>query len=385
MPPFERCRCRFPVLRKEGSFIGFEQLSYDADRVSIVWKDGSAGEFHSLWLRDNDPVNRDGRTGQRLIDVADLPLDVQIERAVPAKNALRVFWTDFVAAEFPLEWLREQSCCSAIAPAPELWRTDHGCLLHRFCYQKIRDSPKCRLDWLRAIATRGIAFLENVPPFDGQTLEIASLIGWVRETNYGRVFDVRAVPNANNLAYTERALGLHTDNPYRDPVPGLQVLHALKAGKGGESLFADGFAIADHLRENDPGAFEILSSTSVRFEFADAQTRLAAERSIIELDREHDLSAIHYNSRSIAALRLPACKVEPFYRAYRVFALRLRDTIFVATTALREGEAVIFDNRRVLHGRAAFAGDTSRHLQGCYLERDGLFSNLALLEQECKG
>jgi gamma-butyrobetaine dioxygenase len=224
--------------------------------------------------------------------------------------------------------------------------------------------------------------MEDVPPLDCQVLEIASLIGWVRETNHGRVFDVRAMPQPNNLAYTELALGLHTDNPYRDPVPGLQILHALKTGNGGESMFADGFAIADALRATNRAALEILASTPVLFQFSDARTCLAAERPIVELDRHSATAAIHYNSRSIAPLRVPAEKVASFYCAYRSFALLLRDPVFVVRTTLRDGEAVVFDNRRVLHGRTAFASEVPRHLQGCYLERDGLFSNLALLEDQ---
>jgi gamma-butyrobetaine dioxygenase len=337
-----------------------------------------------LWLRDNDPANRDPGTGQRLIDVADLPVETEIARAVPAGTVLRVFWTDGAIASFPMSWLFGESRAVDTLASCRLWRASDPDVLARFSYPEIRTSPACRLRWLRTIATLGIAFMEDVASLDGQVLEIASLIGWVRETNYGRVFDVRAVPQPNNLADTELALGLHTDNPYRDPVPGLQILHALQAGTGGESLFADGFAIADALRATNRPALEILAATPVFFQFSDAGTRLAAERPIVELDGHGTTAAIHYNSRSIAPLRVPAEQIGSFYCAYRSFALLLRDPAFVVRTALRDGEAVVFDNRRVLHGRTAFASEVPRHLQGCYLERDGLFSNLALLGDQTR-
>jgi gamma-butyrobetaine dioxygenase len=317
-----------------------------------------------------------------LIDVADLPVDVEIERALPAPPALQVFWKDAFATSFSLEWLYRQSNACCVTPRPHFWKPNNVDVLGRFSYPQVRASSKYRLEWLRAIAARGIAFLENVPPFDGQAAEIASFIGWIRETNYGRIFDVIALPNPNNLAYTERALGLHTDNPYRDPVPGLQILHALKTAEGGESLFADGFAIAEALRKSDLESFNVLTSTPVRFEFADSQTRLSAERPIIELDRNSAVSAIQYNSRSISPLRLPFDATAKFYRAYHRFASLLREPCFVATTTLREGDAVVFNNRRVLHGRTAFAADAPRHLQGCYLEADGLLSNITVLEVE---
>jgi gamma-butyrobetaine dioxygenase len=358
----------------------FEEFSYAPDRVSIVWDDGRASDFHSLWLRDNDPENRDPYSGQRRIDVADLPAEAEIARAVPAADTLRVFWTDGVVASYTWAWLRTVSAGPAAAPPARLWKASDSGVLTRFSYPQIRESADCCLEWFRAIASLAIAFLQDVPRNGGEVLEVASLIGWIRETNYGRVFDVRAEPHPNNLAYTELALGLHTDNPYRDPVPGLQILHVLKAGEGGESQFADGFAVAAALRASDACAFEILSSTPVRFEFSDSGTRLSAARPIIELDRNGATAAVHYNNRSIAPLRLPVNNIASFYRAYRSFAILLRDPAFVVTTALREGEAVVFDNRRVLHGRTAFNADTPRHLQGCYLERDGLFSKLALLE-----
>ena len=106
-----------------------------------------------------------------------------------------------------------------------------------------------RAEWLTRLLQDGIAFLRDVPCGEAGILEAASLMGRVSETNYGRVFEVRSVPQPENLAYSDLGLGLHTDNPYREPVPGFQVLHVLVASPdGGESIFGDGFAIAEHLR-----------------------------------------------------------------------------------------------------------------------------------------
>src|SRR5262249_39085128 len=160
------------------------------------------------------------------------------------------------------------------------------------------DTAAVRLEWLETVSSRGIAFLNNVPAKEGQVSEVAKLAGWIRETNYGRVFDVRAIADPNNLAYTNSALGLHTDNPYREPVPGLQMLHCLRAaGEGGASLFADGFAVAEVLRAENPAAFQLLVSTPVRFSFRDAATEFTAERPILQQNSAGELQALHYNSR----------------------------------------------------------------------------------------
>jgi len=361
------------------------EMKCQPDRVNITWQDGHRSEYHATWLLDNDPQHRDQRTGQRLIDIADLPENLAIEGGCySADGIVQLSWSDLRSTAFPSDWLFEHCPCSEHAePAQvQLWEASTPGVLKRFSYAGVLESSATRLEWLETIATLGIAFLSGVPTTKGKVLEVAALIGWVRETNYGRVFDVRAVSDPNNLAYTGLSLGLHTDNPYRDPVPGLQTLHCLHSGEGGGvSLFADGFSVAETLRSQDPQTVNTLAATPVRFEFADATSYLWAERPIILQSESGHVEAVHYNSRSIAPLRLPLGKIPEFYRAYRVFAQLLRDGRHVASTPLAEGELVVFDNRRVLHGRTAFSSADARWLQGCYLDQDGLRSQIAVLKR----
>ena len=89
---------------------------------------------------------------------------------------------------------------------------------------------------------------------------------------------------------------------------------------------------------------------------------------------------MHYNSRSIAPLRLPAEETALYYDAYRRFAQLLRDARFQLRMRLEAGMLVVFDNQRVLHGRSAFSSARyPRHLRGCYLSRDSVYSETALL------
>jgi gamma-butyrobetaine dioxygenase len=95
------------------------------------------------------------------------------------------------------------------------------------------------------------------------------------------------------------------------------------------------------------------------------------------------VSAVHYNSRSIAPLRLAAREAGQFYSAYRRFAALLRNSRFHLQFRLREGDLVVFDNQRTLHGRTAFSSARHpRHLRGCYLSRDSVYSEAALLRRE---
>mgnify|MGYP003323094509 CR=1 FL=1 len=58
--------------------------------------------------------------------------------------------------------------------------------------------------------------------------KFANIIGILRKTNFGTLFNVRSIRKASDLAYTSHALSAHTDNPYRRPIPGIQLLHCLK-------------------------------------------------------------------------------------------------------------------------------------------------------------
>jgi alpha-ketoglutarate-dependent taurine dioxygenase len=365
------------------------ELTAEQAALIIHWSDGTFGEFASIWLRDNLPEDRDSHSGQRLIDVTDLPQEPRIRSAAMADADLLINWQgEDRASIFKLDWLYRQCSAAgdtALSPIPWL----RGAQLdpkRDFAWQSVgmlAADRASRGEWLTRLVQQGIAFLRDIPQTDSGILEAMAPVGRVAETNYGLVFDVRAVPQPENLAYSDLGLGLHTDNPYREPVPGFQALHTLLAAPdGGDSLFADGWAIAAHLRDTDPDTFAILAHTAVPFRYRSQQAELYAERPLIALDCTGSIVAVHYNSRSIAPLRLPVAQCRRFYAAYRRFGELLREQAFQLTTRLGEGDLVLFDNQRILHGRTGFASARHpRHLRGCYLTRDSVYSQAALLQR----
>jgi gamma-butyrobetaine dioxygenase len=59
-----------------------------------------------------------------------------------------------------------------------------------------------------------------------------------------------------------------------------------------------------------------------------------------------------------------------------------RDPKYILNLKLKGGEMVVFDNRRVLHGRSAFDPNTGRrHLHGCYVDRGEFESRLRMLSR----
>jgi len=373
------------------SALDVRRVSFEPATLRVEWADGAVSEFASVWLRDNLAIDRDAHSGQRLIDIADLPAEPAIRAATARAGKVRIEWqSETPAAEFSTEWLAAHAPERArdrpelrIEPWLEGARLDVASDFAWIAYADLQLDAPALLDWLTRLTQQGIAFVRGVPAEPGALLGLAARIGRVCETNYGVAFDVRSVPQPENLAYSDAGLGLHTDNPYREPVPGFQALHALVTSPaGGDSLFADGFALAQQLRATAPDAFALLSRTAVPFAYRSKDADLYAERPLIQLSCEGEVSAVHYNNRSIAPLALPARETREFYAAYRRLAQLLREARFQASYRLRDGELVVFDNQRILHGRTPFSsGVHPRHLRGCYLTRDSVYSKTALLRR----
>ena len=134
----------------------------------------------------------------------------------------------------------------------------------------------------QALLKYGAAVVKNIPS-DLETYETFLLsFGRIRSTNWGKWFEVVAKPatmaaDASNVsmrdaAYSHLGIPLHTDGPYNPFALQYQVLLCLKQSKvGGESSLSDGHAAAMLLRQEDPGAFELLTRIPVRFRFATAR------------------------------------------------------------------------------------------------------------------
>lgn len=220
----------------------------------------------------------------------------------------------------------------------------------------------------------GFVLLREMPAEPGSVLEVAHALGHVGETNYGRLFDVRTEATP--------PITPHTDNPYRDPVPAVQLLHCLSnAVESGESGLVDGFNAAALLRAEDPAAFELLARTPFTFRYGDAETELTASRPMIGLDPLGRIREVRFNNRSLQPVRLPYEQTEAFHTAYRAFAEILNRPDLQMRFRLGPGDCVIFDNTRILHARTGFADTGDRHLQGCYADLDGLAGNLAVLRR----
>jgi gamma-butyrobetaine dioxygenase len=198
------------------------------------------------------------------------------------------------------------------------------------------------------------------------------------------MFDVRTVPNSNDLAYRTVALGPHTDNPYREPVPGIQLLHCLvNETTGGWSTLVDALAVTDQLAAEDADALALLCSIPVTFRFRDGDTELVARRAVVAVDDTGAITGLHYSPRLDHLPLLPEAELVAYQAARRRLAELLDDPAFELRFLLRPGQVLVFSNDRVLHGRTAFdPQEGRRHLQGCYIDHDGPRSRYRVLSRE---
>lgn len=360
------------------------------DRVlHVAWPDGTQADFPFLWLRDNCPSGFHPQTQERQFDLTGIPTDITIAEVRQDDDDIVLTWSgDGHVSRYRADWLLAHRPGIGLAdPAriePVLWRgtLDPG-TLPRAAARDLMTRDDALLDFLIETKKTGLALVDGMTDDTEAGMAMARRIGFLRETNFGTTFEVMSKPNPNNLAYTSHALPLHTDLANQELPPGFQFLHCLaNEAEGGGSTFCDGFAIATDLQRQDPEAFRLLVETAVPFRFQDEDYDIRRHHRVIDLDPFGNLQELHFNAHLAGIFDLPADRMEAYYRAYRTLMQMTRSGEYVITTRLKGGEMVIFDNRRVLHGRAAFDPNTGfRHLRGCYVDRGEFDSRIRVLSR----
>ncbi|KAH7928853.1 Clavaminate synthase-like protein [Leucogyrophana mollusca] len=357
--------------------------------------------FPHRWLRDACRCSScvHPSTSQKLFRTSDI-----ISDTAPApdgvtflQDGVRIKWMDGHGSFYPQSFLEQHSSPSKLSSShkdvgPLTWNSSSiTSAPNLYLPYEALNSPPQFLAAITQLTQYGLLFITGVPNerTSSETCELRALanrFGELRETFYGDLWDVKNVRNSRNIAYTNFDLGLHMDLLYFQHPPRYQILHCLRNRVvGGTSIFVDGFHAAITLRQQHPIDFDILVNTRVPFHYINDGHHLHYEHPTIELD---PLSAsipggpvinhINYAPPFQAPLLLNSTP-PAFYDALGRFATLLDDPANRFEYTLREGDAVMFDNRRVLHARTAFSDEgaesedmTNRWLKGCYLEADAI-------------
>jgi len=361
-------------------------LSVRSDTLVVTWTDATSTRYPTIWLRDNCPSGLHPQTHERVLDLLALNDAPVLTGARIDGETAELTYADGHISRMPISLLNVhrpgQSAADPGAITAQAWRGDLGAAgIPRHKAAQIGVDDAALNAWMRDTAKLGLSIVEHLEDRVGAGVDVAERIGFLRQTNFGTTFEVINKPEPNNLAYTSVALPLHTDLPNQEVPPGYQFLHCLaNEATGGGSIFADGFAMAEDLRNEDPEAFRLLCEVPIPFRFHDGDADIRVHEPVITLDAKGEVTEIRYNAHLAAIFDMSPDIMPAYYRAYRAYMAKTRDPKYRLTLKLKAGEMVVFDNRRVLHGRDAFDPSTGyRHLHGCYVDRGEFSSRLRLL------
>ncbi|NXL92114.1 BODG dioxygenase, partial [Alectura lathami] len=366
--------------------------------IRVQWEDGSESRYPCVWLRDNCQCPRCFLRSAKARRLLFEELDVDIvakEVTLTDRKKISITWPDDHTSEYEAEWLKKR-CFSEAAraemredlflPECQYWGSDLQ--LPKMPFEEIMYDDESAYKWLCTLKKVGIVLLTGAATRQGELLKLGHRVGFLRLTFYGLTWQVQDKADANNVAYTPGKLSFHTDYPVLQNPPGVQFLHCIKqTDAGGESEVVDGFHVANKLKQQNPEAYQILTSTAVDYtdvgvDYCDFAVQ--GKQRIIDADYRGQAVRINCNNATRdTVFDIPAEKVQPFYAALKAFNDLLNSTEHKFTYKLNPGDIVTFDNWRVLHGRQSYqsGSEVTRHLEGAYADWDVVMSRLRLLRK----
>lgn len=356
----------------------------DGSFLRLTWADGVTYDAYDLWLRENavDAGGVDLATREGIMDPAHHVDGGAVEAAcITAEGALVVTWKPTAtAATYHPGWLRHVAdgnhLPASFVPDPVAWTADIGEPPTYDGANVLSDAEVFR-GWASDLMRYGIARLRNAPVDEDFLFSLASKVGPVRDTNFGPIWDVKADVQlagsdlTNSTANTNLRLPPHTDLPSRETPPGFQFLHCIvNDAKGGNSTMADGAAVAAHIAEHQPEHYEALTTLNWVFfnrgpnidhRWSGPMIDLGVPGAPLTFRAFHPVRAFP----DMAQADMPRA-----YAAMKHFSTVAADPQFRLSYPFVPGDVVGFDNRRILHGRDAFASGGARHLRGIYIDHD---------------
>lgn len=382
--------------------------------------DGKERTFDTAFLRDSCtcPLCRDPHSKQKLFQTSDIPQDLEGsgKLVVDAEkgSVVELAWKNDVKGFGPehrtqhsIDWLRraltvEVDLRGGVRHDDRVyWNKEKITKDNKWVeYDAYMTQDDVLFDALTHLNRYGLLFVKNVPDSEDSVIHLASRIGTLKDTFYGRTWDVRSKPKAENIAYTPQFLGLHMDLLYTSNPPHLQLLHFLRARTpGGDSFFSDSFQAAHQLLRQSASHFRTLCHFPVTYHYHHPTHHYHFTRPTIELfpyPRYADpgqpaINRINWSPPFQAPFESrigtnTSTALRSYIAAAKAYEKLLAAPENLYEYRLNEGECVLFDNRRVLHARRAFdATKGERWLRGAYVDDDVFFSKLRVLEERLEG
>lgn len=368
--------------------------------LSVEFKDSLTADFHYIWLRDNCPCKKcvHSQTKQKILDTLSLDLNIAPRFcSVTNTGKLKLVWPEGHGEHYS-NYNPELLHRYAVGFERNLYESVHDCLppveywlgeslnenLVQLEYEEVMESERGIMSSIESIHKTGVLILRNVPCEPGEMIKVMDRITHVKNTRWGtsvRFNTSDSFISDVKLPDTEKNVDFRTEMAYLEKSPGIQAFHCLginykDASDNGDEkasvlYLVDGFALANLFKEQHPIYFETLSSLPVKFRLFAKDMHYFNYQPIFRLNRSRIITEIHFNNRMMAPLEGPSSSIYDFYSAYMTFGEMIRKSGNQYKISLKEGDMVILNNRRVLHGREILdLKQMSKEKELCYADMD---------------
>ncbi|KAJ6127705.1 hypothetical protein N7471_008922 [Penicillium samsonianum] len=346
------------VGKKDSIWAGKEELYLHMDKSKTI-------KLPYTYLRDSCQcvVCKDQHSKQRSFRTSDIPKDIAPSWVNWDGKKLSIRWAnDIGGSETAHEstWDRDFLKSPIFNTHRQHWSANCNPILwgraqmdkrqHWVSYPDYVDDNSKFATAMQQLQRLGLIFVKGVPDSRSMVEAIATRMGPLRNTFYGSTFDVRTVPQATNVAYTNQFLGFHMDLMYMNEPPGYQLLHCLENSCSGAK------------------EYKVLREQRLGYErAAPCQLFTPFQSPIPPRDgKGHD-----------------AAPVNKLRDALAKFTSMIDNQKHIFELKLNPGDCVIFDNRRIVHARRQFnASVGSRWLAGAYVDTDALLSRFAVCKHQ---
>jgi alpha-ketoglutarate-dependent taurine dioxygenase len=259
-------------------------------------------------------------------------------------------------------------------------------------YSKVMEDDSANLEMMQALLRHGVVILDQVPKIrDSQIVR-----GFADKCLGGMQKDpAREEPNwvitrkdsALSVSYAQTLrLNNHTDQSIpAHGIPALCLCVHYVEGQGVNTL-VDAYAVAEAIKERDPEAFSMLSTYGNSQERDFVRSRvdsmqkgtqgmlISTKQPILQLDDDGHVIRAQYNEVFRTPSTLPFDKFEAWYRAYSLWVELIHSPEFEVEVPICEGQLLVLDNWRVLHGRAGGKSSPNRTIMGGTVVREAFVS-----------
>ena len=362
------------------------KIQLEKNNKIFVFLGSEKKELHPIWLRErvSEKEHLDANTEQRLFDPSFLK-NITIKDVKIDNDLLNLEFSDGVKSKFDIKKIEKEFSSDEELERlmqPTLWNSDLKNIKNFKYNDNFLESGEM-LELLKSFYKNGFIIISNVPTKDNFIVNFANSIGSIRRTNFGEFFNVKSKPNPNDLAYTSLALAPHTDNPYRNPVPCIQLLHCIESKvSGGLSTLVDGYTVTEDLKDQYPEFYKILTEVKVRFKFIDKEVILETMAPLIELNDDKSFKQVRFSPRLDYVPILDKEELDLYYNARKKLSEMYNSDKYRIEFKLEPKDLIMMDNYRLLHGRTAYeTKEGERFLQGCYIDYDSTEGKLRHLKR----